>query len=58
MEKKIRINLSGVTLNPDFLKQDMGYPTAAKNIWTNLEKFNFDITTFDLDHRGINHRDI
>jgi glycosyltransferase involved in cell wall biosynthesis len=54
VEKEIRINLSGVTLNPDFLKQDMGYPTAAKNIWTNLEKFNFKVTTFDLDHRGIN----
>ena len=54
MEKKIKINLSGVTLNADFSKQDMGYPTAAKNIWTNLEKYNFEITTFDVHYRGIN----
>ena len=54
MEEKIKINFTGVNLNSDYSKQDSGYPTAARNICTNLEKYNFEITSFDIHSKGIN----
>lgn len=48
MEKKMKLNLTGVNLNKDFGKQDMGYPTAAANMAQGLIANGFKLSNFDL----------
>jgi glycosyltransferase involved in cell wall biosynthesis len=51
MEKKMRLNLSGVNMRGDFGKQDMGYPLASTNMTNAFANNDVDVTVFDPTSR-------
>lgn len=48
MEKEIKINFTGVTLDSDYSCQDTGYSTAGKNISDTLTSIGYDVKPFDV----------
>ena len=48
MEEKIKVNLTGVTLDSDYANQNCGYPIVANNLYSSLQECGFQMSSFDI----------